>query len=85
MPVVSNKVRSERRVRAQEWKVFRANNMFTQRRLAQVIGCSRRTVQQVEGAYVVPHLQTLRNFEALKAKYLRNADVDVQPLNYSEA
>jgi len=57
--------------RAEEWKMFRRNHMFTQRRLAQMIGVSRRTIQQVENGYITPHQQTVRLFEAFKRKHTR--------------
>jgi DNA-binding XRE family transcriptional regulator len=57
-----------REVRASEWKLFRRDNLFTQRRLAEIVGVSRRTIQLVEGAHITPHPQTLRRFEVFRIK-----------------
>jgi len=60
---------------AMEWKLFRRNNLFTQKKLAEVMGVSRRTIQQIEGARVTPHPDTVREFLKLKSKYDLNADI----------
>jgi len=60
----------ERRARRRtEWVEFRKEYLFTQKRLAEILGISRRTVQQIEAGLVTPLPQTLRNFLALKARY----------------
>lgn len=61
----------ERELRRHEWVEFRRKNLFTQVRLAQVLELSRRTVQQIEAGKVSPWPETLRKFQALKAKYDR--------------
>jgi DNA-binding XRE family transcriptional regulator len=66
-----------RKVRAQEWKMFRRNNLFTQKRLAEMIGVSRRTIQQIENMHITPHPQTLRQFANYKRKFDINADLDI--------
>jgi DNA-binding XRE family transcriptional regulator len=60
-----------RQERAKEWRDFMANNLFTEKRLAETIGISRRTVQMVRAGNVTPHDSTLRLFATLKAKYDR--------------
>ena len=60
-----------REERAKEWRDFMKNNLFTEKRLAETIGISRRTVQMVRAGNVTPHDNTLRIFGALKAKYDR--------------
>jgi DNA-binding XRE family transcriptional regulator len=46
--------------------------LFTQKRLAEVLGISRRTVQMIEGERVErPHPDTLRAFLTLKIKHER--------------
>jgi DNA-binding XRE family transcriptional regulator len=67
--------RRQRKERAQDWKLFRKNNLFTQRRLADTLGISRRTIQQIEGAYITPHPQTLRRFEVFKRRHETNAEL----------
>jgi DNA-binding XRE family transcriptional regulator len=63
----------QRQQRAEEWKMFRRNNLFTQKRLAEVVGISRRTIQLVEYGAITPQPQTLRRFIKLKRKYDINA------------
>jgi DNA-binding XRE family transcriptional regulator len=58
-----------RKARAQEWLEFRKNNLLTQKKLAEVLGASRRTIQEIEHARVSAYPITLRKFTALKAKY----------------
>jgi DNA-binding XRE family transcriptional regulator len=65
----SRKDSKQRRMRAQEWKLFRKNNLLTQRRLAENLNVSRRTIQQIEGGYINPHAETLRRFTTYRAKY----------------
>jgi DNA-binding XRE family transcriptional regulator len=60
-----------RQERATEWRDFMKNHLFTEKRLAETIGISRRTVQMVRAGKVTPHDNTLRLFVALKAKYDR--------------
>ncbi len=52
-----------------EWIAFRRMNIFTQVKLAETLGISRRTVQMVENRKVNPQRATLRRFMALQAKY----------------
>jgi predicted transcriptional regulator len=59
----------ERRVRKQEWLKFRKDYLFTQVKLAEVLGISRRSVQKIEACICTPLPGTLRKFLALKAKY----------------
>ena len=64
---------TKRIIRANEWIDFRKDNLFTQIRLAEVLGLSRRTVQMIEAGKITPHPNTLRLFEALQSKYRANA------------
>ena len=57
-----NEEQRQRRRRAAHWKLFRKNNLLTQKKLAEVVGISRRTVQLIEGGYITPQMQTLRRF-----------------------
>jgi DNA-binding XRE family transcriptional regulator len=66
-----------RKKRAEDWKSFRKENLFTQRRLAETLGVSRRTIQQIEGAYITPHQDTLRLFAAFQKKYDTNKDISM--------
>jgi DNA-binding XRE family transcriptional regulator len=55
--------------RQHEWTEFRKEYMFTQVRLAELLGVCRRTVQLIEAGKVTPLPVTLRRFLALKARY----------------
>ena len=68
-PKPSEEDLQEREVRKLEWQQFRKENLFTQVKLAEVLGISRRSVQLVEASRVSPFPGTLRKFLALKAKY----------------
>lgn len=59
----------DRQTRRQEWTRFRKEFLFTQTKLADVLGISRRTVQFIEAGELTPLTSTLRRFNALKAKY----------------
>lgn len=59
----------QREDRALEWLQFRKENMFTQQRLAEILGISRRTVQMVENGKITPHNNTVRLFNALRTRY----------------
>ena len=58
-----------REARSKEWCDFRRDFLFTQVKLADILGISRRCVQLIEKAKVTPLPQTLRNFAALKARH----------------
>ena len=65
----------ERKVRARVWREFRRIHLFTQSRLAETVGISRRTVQQIEGGRITPYAETLRLFEVIKKKHERKRNV----------
>lgn len=58
-----------REKRRMEWRSFRLRFLFTQAKLAEILGVSRRTVQSVEAGRVTPATSTLRMFLALKARH----------------
>jgi DNA-binding XRE family transcriptional regulator len=62
-----------RKLRAEEWRAFRRDCLLTQRRLADILNISRRTVQQVEAAKVNPHRVTLLRFAACRSKFEADA------------
>jgi DNA-binding XRE family transcriptional regulator len=66
-------VKKERRERAEEWYRFRKENLFTQKRLADTLGISRRTVQQIEAGNVTPLYETQRRFAVLRESHRRQA------------
>jgi len=55
--------------RAVLWQQFRTDNKLSQRFLAELIGISRRTIQKIEAALVIPHRGTIKAFEELQKKY----------------
>lgn len=65
-----NAIESKERARqARLWREFRKKYLFTQVRLADTLGISRRTVQQIEACDITPHPGTLRKFNFLKRKH----------------
>src|SRR5438552_18924389 len=60
---------SERTVRARQWRRFRRDKYFTQKRLASVLGIHVQTVKQIESGRVQPRAETLHKFEVLKEKH----------------
>jgi DNA-binding XRE family transcriptional regulator len=63
----------ERQRRAKVWRDFMADKLFTEQRLADTLGISRRTVQMIKAGRVSPHKDTLRLFDALKTKHDKEA------------
>jgi DNA-binding XRE family transcriptional regulator len=78
MPQPKPENQRQRNQRAEDWKMFRSNNLLTQKRLAAIIGVSRRTIQQIEGGYITPQTLTLKRFAILRSKYDANADINLQ-------
>lgn len=62
-----------RQVVAKEWFEFRRDFKFSQKKLAETIGKSRRTVQMVESGTISPHPETLKRFDALKQKHVNES------------
>lgn len=54
---------------AEEIKKFAKDNLFTEIKLAEILGLSRRTVQMIKAGKVTPHPSTLRSIDSLFAKY----------------
>lgn len=61
----------ERQKLAQTVKDFMKNNLFTEKKLADVVGVSRRTIQMIKAGNVMPHQGTLDKLEALFLRYKR--------------
>lgn len=61
-----------RRTRQEEWRAFRRDHLFSQRRLAEHLGVSIRTVQYVESAAHTPIAAIQSKFETLKALHSLN-------------
>ncbi len=61
---------------AREWSAFRQEHLYSQVKLAQVLGISRRTVQYVEAedGGPMPSASTLSQFQALKARFATKMD-----------
>ena len=68
-------LKQKRRERAEIWRLFRADNMLTQERLAHNVGISRRTIQLIENGHITPQAETLRRFASFKRKYDVNQDL----------
>lgn len=54
---------------SKEFKRFRDKNKLSQKFLSEIIGVSRRTIQSIESAGIIPQAATLKRFEDLRAKY----------------
>jgi transcriptional regulator with XRE-family HTH domain len=59
----------ERAARAAIMKQFMIDNRFTDDKLADILGLSRRTVQMMKAGKVTPTPPTLRKWEALLKRY----------------
>lgn len=60
----------QRQSRAEEWKQFRKDFLYSQGDLAQALNCARRTVVAVESQEVTqPHPSLLRKFRDLKLEH----------------
>lgn len=60
---------AKRQVRAEEMKKFMNENLFTEVKLAESLGISRRSVQMIKAGKVTPTPPTLRKWEALLKRY----------------
>ncbi len=54
---------------AAEVKTFRKNNLFNQKKLAEILGLSRRTIQMIEAGLITPHPATLDAIRKLFHKH----------------
>ena len=60
----------ERRIERAKWlKNFCRENLFTEIRLAEISGVSRRAIQMLKKAQCTPHPDTIRQLLAVAAKY----------------
>jgi len=61
----------ERNDLAQKVKNFMRDNLFTEKKLVDIVGVSRRTIQMIKAANVTPHPGTLHKLETLFLRYKR--------------
>ncbi len=54
---------------ALEFSTFRQANNLSQKLLAEIIDVSRRTIQSIEAANILPQKATVKKFEELRDKY----------------
>ena len=54
---------------AAEFKRFRDKNKLSQKFLSEIIGVSRRTIQSIESAGIIPQAATMQKFLDLRVKY----------------
>ena len=54
---------------AREWTNFRQKNKLSQKFLSEIIGVSRRTIQNIEAGSIIPQAATMQKFLDLRAKY----------------
>jgi len=68
-PKSTPEVIEERKKLAQKLKDFMHNNLFTEKRLGEICGISRRSIQILKAANATPHQSTLDKLERLFLKY----------------
>ncbi len=61
----------EREERSTQIRLFLKNFKFTEVKLAEILGISRRSVQMMKAGRVSPHPNTIKAWESLRAKYQR--------------
>lgn len=66
-----------REVLAGEMISFRKSNLFTQKKLADILDLSRRTIQMIESGKITPHPSTITAFKSLVAKYKAASEVSI--------
>ena len=54
---------------AREWTNFRQKNKLSQKFLSEIIGVSRRTIQNIEAGTIIAQAATMQKFLDLRAKY----------------
>lgn len=64
----------EREERAKRVRSFMKRFLFSEIRLAETIGVSRRTVQMIKAGKVSPHPDTLRKLNAIMKRHRDNGD-----------
>jgi transcriptional regulator with XRE-family HTH domain len=64
-----------------EFSTFREQNNLSQKLLAEIIGVSRRTIQSLEAATIIPHAATLKKFNELRDKYASEAKLSGRKKN----
>ena len=62
-------IEKEMKQRSVEWRKFMENNKLTQKFLGELTGISRRTIQSIVAAEIIPQNDTLQAFERLRTKY----------------
>jgi transcriptional regulator with XRE-family HTH domain len=63
----------ERQERAKKLKKFMKDRLFSEQRLAEVAGISRRTIQMIKSGSVTPHPDTLRKLKTIMQRHEANA------------
>ncbi len=66
---MSREDENRRKSRAKLWREFRAEFLLSQKNLAELLGCSRRTTQYVEQGIVKPNQRIIAAFGDLYKKY----------------
>jgi DNA-binding XRE family transcriptional regulator len=65
----NDKDRAASKVLAEEMISFRKENLFNQKKLAEVLDLSRRTIQMIESGTITPHPSTISAFRDLVDKF----------------
>jgi transcriptional regulator with XRE-family HTH domain len=64
----------ERDERAQQMKDFMKNNLFSEIKLAEKTGISRRTIQMIKAGKITPHTGTIRKLNTLYNRFAANSN-----------
>lgn len=59
----------ERKRLGEQVKAFMEENKFTELKMAETLGISRRSMQMLKAGRIKPHADTLRRWEAISSKY----------------
>lgn len=70
-PKISKEDLDKRKTLAEEIQDFLTTHKFTEVRLAEALGISRRSAQMMKAGKVNPNAETLRRWELLRSKYKR--------------
>lgn len=66
---LTEEISKEMKSYAKDFVKFRESNKLSQRFLSEIIGISRRTIQNVEAGRIIPQEATLKAFTDLRARY----------------
>lgn len=63
----------ERELLGKEVKAFMETHKFTELKMAETLGISRRSMQMLKAGRIKPHAETLKRWEIISSKYEKRA------------